>query len=465
MNRPNILLFLTDDHAPWSLPAYGHSEMATPNFDRLGREGALFENAFTPCPVCSPARACLLTGRTPSQTGLHDWLEEGIGSIGERDRLANEFTLPRRLQAAGYSTLLAGKWHLGSRGRVPAGFDHAFALAGSQGVHSGPYTYCADGEPCVIEGNKSQVVTDHALKLLAAAPADRPFFLNVGYIATHSPYDAEAHDPERVREVEHLMFHDLPEYRPHPWLKNEGMVTAACGDAAELRRRYVGYHAAVAELDREVGRVLAALDERELRESTIVIYVSDPGCALGHQGFLGKGNSTRPLNMYETSLRVPLLIRGPGIDSGRWIRELVDHYDLFEVILEWAGLPPGGDGFPGRSLAPLTAGKAVSWPGEKFGEYGDLRMIRTERYKWVRRYPNGPFDLFDLEIDPRETFNLAGWEDYRDVQAELDARLADWYSHHEDPEKSGLRVKELPRHNSHEAWRDGHREARGLQVY
>lgn len=466
MTPPNILLFLTDDHAPWSLPAYGHSEMATPNFQRLAREGVVFDNAFTPCPVCSPARACLMTGRTPSQTGVHDWLEESIPEIGERDWLADEFTLPQRLQQAGYHTALAGKWHLGSRGRNPAGFDRAFTLPGWQGAHNERYVYQTDGEPCPLEGNKSKIITDQALRFLAGAPSDRPFFLNIGYIATHSPYEAKAHDPEQVREVEHLSFPDLPEYHPHPWLRNEGMASAPAENAAELRSRYLGYHAAVRELDGQVGRILNALDERGLRENTIVIYVSDHGCAIGHHGFFGKGNSTRPLNMYDTSLRVPLLIRGPGIQAGRRIRELVDHYDLFEAILEWASLPTGGADFPGRSLAPLAAGKAPKWPEEKFGEYGDLRMIRTKRHKWVKRYPTGPFDLFDLENDPDETFNLAGWNQYRELQADLDSRLEKWYAAHEDPQKSGLRVKCLPRHNSqYEAWRDGHREARGLQVY
>lgn len=466
MNRPNILLFLTDDHAPWSLPAYGHSEMTTPNFDRLAREGVVFENAFTPCPVCSPARACLMTGRTPSQVGVHDWLEESISEIGDRDWLADELTLPQRLQSAGYHTLLAGKWHLGSCQKNPPGFDHVFGLARWQGGHNEKHTYHLDGEPQVLEGNKSKIITDHALQLLDAAPAGHPFFLNVGYIATHSSYEAAAHDPERVREVADLSYRDLPEYRPHPWLKNEGMATAPSVNDAQLRSRYAGYHAAVRELDLQVGRLLGALEQRGELENTLVIYVSDHGCAIGHQGFFGKGNSTRPLNMYDTSLRVPLLIRGPGIVGGQRVSENVDHYDLFEAILEWAGLQGGGADFPGLSLAPLAQGKSVGWQSERFGEYGDLRMIRTTTYKFVKRYPSGPYELFDLIADPDETFNLAGWEHCREVQAELDARLEHWYSLHEDPEKSGIRVKELPRHNSqYEAWRDGRREARGLQVY
>ncbi|PTY00977.1 hypothetical protein DB346_15340 [Verrucomicrobia bacterium LW23] len=473
--RPNILLFLTDDHGPWSLPVYGNSEMGTPVFSRLAREGAVFENAFTPSPVCSPARACVMTGRTPSQVGLHDFLQEFVDEVGARDWLADEETMPALLRASGYHTMLSGKWHMGSRGRAPRGFDRAFGFIGRQGTHNGSYTYHLDGVPLPVEGNKSRIVTDRALEFLDAAPDDRPFFLNIGYIATHSPWLPEHHEPEVLAKTEGMTFADIPDLRPHPWLTDggEGAFCAPGATRADLLKRARGYYAAVHELDREIGRVLAGLEHRGLLDNTIVVYVSDHGCAIGHNGFAGKGNATRPLNMCDISTRVPLIVRGPGIAAGLRIPYLVDHYDLFRAVMEWSGAAwndgadrPGG-GNPGRSLAPLAAGRDD--PGRSdavYGEYGDLRMIRTATHKLVLRHPAGPHELFDLVRDPGETFNFAGWAEYKTLQAGLSDRLAAWYRSHEDPAKSGLRVKDLPAHGSaSEAWRDGRREARGLQVY
>ena len=208
-------------------------------------------------------------------------------------------------------------------------------MPGWQGVHNGPYTYARDGDCVELDGNKSRLITDHALAFLDSAPADKPFFLNIGYIATHSPYEQGAHDPQLTARYQDCAFREIPPYRPHPWVNNEGGGNAL--SAEDLRDRYIGYYAAVTETDNNVARVIDALKARGQWENTIAIYTSDHGCAMGHQGFFGKGNSTRPLNMYETSLRVPLIIAGPGVAAG--VRdEYVDHYDSFHTILAMAGL-------------------------------------------------------------------------------------------------------------------------------
>jgi arylsulfatase A-like enzyme len=468
MSRPNILLFLTDDHGAWATGSAGNREVHSPVLDALAAEGVRSSNAFTPCPVCSPARACLLTGRTPSQVGLHDWLQEADPEIAARDWLAGEITLAELLTAAGYHCGLSGKWHLGRSHATPPGYAWCFGLPGAQGRHIGEYTYHLNGVPLTLTGNKTAFITDYARRFLDEAPRDRPFFLQVGYIATHSPYANQ--EPELVARYAGATFSDIPPYRPHPWHKNEGFPQGDDYTADDCRSRYQHYYAAVTDIDRNVGHILETLRAQGRLDDTLVVYTSDHGLTLGHHGFWGKGNSTRPLNMYDTSLRVPLIVRPPGRADGCVVDRYVDHYDLFLALCEWAEITARLDlarNYPGRSLRPLAAGHDLpDWRETRYGEYGDLRMIRTPAWKLVARYPHGPDELYDLAADPGETVNLAGQPAYAPVEAALRADLTAFYAVHEEPHHSGLQVKALPRHNlENEAWRDGRREARGFQVY
>lgn len=469
-SRPNILLFLSDDHGAWATGCYGNREVRSPILDRLAAEGTRFANAFTPSPVCSPARACLLTGRTPSQVGIHDWIQEVEPAFGDRDWLRDETTLAEILAGAGYHCGLSGKWHLGRSHVTPRGYAWYFGLPRWQGTHIEEYTYVFNDRPLPLAGNKTGFITDYALRFLAEAPPDRPFFLQVGYIATHSPYAGQ--EPDLVALYDRATFGDIPPYRPHPWHRNEGFPQGEAYTAEDCLSRYRSYYAAVTDIDRNVGRILDALREGGRLEDTLVIYTSDHGLSLGHHGFWGKGNSTRPLNMAETSLRVPLLVRWPAVVAGgQVIEHCVDHYDTFRAICDWAGverhLDQGQEHYPGRSYRALAGGDDLAdWRESRFGEYGDLRMVRTPEYKLVQRYPAGPDELFDLRRDRGETVNLAGRPEQAATEGALRAELARFYARYEDPAARGLRVKELPQHNLRaEAWRDGRREARGLQIY
>jgi len=460
--RPNILLFLTDDHGAWATGCYGNREVHSPTFDSLAEKGTRFDHAYTPSPVCSPGRACVLTGKTPSQVGIHDWLEERDLTIANRDWLGDTTTLFQMLSDVGYQTCLSGKWHLGQSHQTPAGVDEYFGLPHWQGAHNHPYTYVHNGEFVQLEGNKSAHITRHAQQFLDNVDTDRPFFLNVGYIATHSPYDQQAHQPEDTARYQDATFVDIPPYEAHPWVKNEGTPNHPSDD--ELRDRYIGYYTAVTELDTNIRQVLDTLEQQGLRENTIIIYTSDHGCTIGHHGFFGKGNSTRPLNMYETSLQVPLIWQGVDIQA-QVIEHNIDHYDTFMTLCDYAGVTPSdASDLPGTSYREMLEGKVQVWDETCYGEYGDLRMIRDERWKLVIRYPNGPHDLFDLQSDPDETENV--YDQHPDVVKAMHAKLDQFYAQYDNAEKSGLRVKELPQHNTaNEAWRDGRREARGLQVY
>lgn len=459
LQRPNIILFLTDDHGMWASGCYGNTEVQSPTLDSLAGAGALFRSAFAPAPTCSPARACLLTGRTPSQTGIHDWLQEDLPEIGDKDWLVNETTLPELLSQAGYYCGLSGKWHLGQSHKTPRGFDWCFGLPRNQGGHEGTYRYHLNGEPVDLTGNKSRLITDHAIDFLKTVPSDQPFFLNIGYIATHSPYEAEAHDAETVALYENAAFTDIETCAPHPWAHNEGFPSGE-GTDQERRARYMGYYSAVTEIDRSVQRVLDEAARLGQLDNTLVIYTSDHGCSLGQQGFWGKGNSTRPENMYEISIRIPLLLRWPGqIAAGTAVAECVTHYDTFRTICSVAGvdLDPARN-YPGRSLSELLQGQASSWDSTVYGEFGDLRMVRTPQWKLVKRYGHRPDELFDMRCDPHEKVNRAGQAETAEVQAGLADQLERFYESRQDPHNTGLLVSQYPPPNRHSPFHDGLRE-------
>ena len=473
--RPNVILFLTDDHAPWTLPCYGNTEVRAPVFDRMAQDGVLFRHAFTPTPVCSPGRACLLTGLTSSQHGVHDWIAMHDPECQERDWLAGQVTLAEALSREGYTCGLSGKWNIGQCYQAPRGYDWYFGFA-RQGPHMGVTTYVHEGRALVREGNVTEIVTEQAIGFLNSASDDQPFFLQIGYTDTHSPYIGQ--DPELVASYSEATFRDIQVDDPHPWSWNEGFAEGAEISEDAIRTRHMNQYAAVTDIDRHMGMLLEALEASGRAEDTVVIYTSDHGLSLGQNGFWGKGNGTRPLNMYDVSIRVPLLATGPGFARGGECERCVDHFDTFQTICEVCGVPPErlrlDTNYPGRSYLSIATGSSTQdWYDTRYGEYGDLRTARTPEYKLIRRFPSGPDDLFDLRSDPGEKVNLIDHPDLQPTRAELSARIDAFYALHDDPEKSGLRANELPRHNcpqkpgqetSSEAWRDTIRESRGLQI-
>jgi arylsulfatase A-like enzyme len=319
------------------------------------------------------------------------------------------------------------------------------------------------------DGNKATAVTSYAQQFLNAASAHQPFFLVIGYDTTHSPY--AGHDPEFLDLYKNATFGDLPAYTPHPWHQNEDFPQGDDFTYDDCRERYAEYYAAVTEVDRNVGEIVQALSAQAGERETRIIYTADHGLALGHQGFWGKGNSTRPLNMYEASIRIPLIVASCDVGRERRLKRSVDHWDTFQTVVDWAR--PGrvkmidsDRNYPGRSYRPLVDGNRYrDWRDTRYGEYGDLRMIRTPGAKLIRRYPTGPDELFDLKRDPVESTSVNDRPEFARARRLLQRRLEQFFADHEDPRKSGLRVKQLRRHNErYEAWRDGIRERRGLQV-
>jgi len=455
VSRPNFLVIMSDDHTHRAAPPRGARAFRTPALQRLAADGLAMHNAFTPTPVCSPARASFFTGRLPSQHGIHDWLFYNVNAhsawqraaLAQQPSLVGQQTLAQQLANAGYSCGLSGKWHCGGDDEPQPGFAFWDALRKNTGPRDGPYSVA--GRLIERQGWHSEIITDGALRFLRERERGRPFFLFVGYIGAHSPW--RGHPERLVAPCRSADFADIPQEHAWPFGQPAGEATL---DVSDRREALSQYCAAISHIDENVGRLLDELEAQALRADTLVIFTADHGLNCGHHGLWGKGNATRPLNMLEESIRVPLLLSWPGrLPAGETREHFVDHCDLHATLLQLAGLDATAPAGPGRSFAPLfsDAQALPDWRRAQAGEYGPTRMWRTARYKLVRQTPDGRERLFDLQADPRETRDIRHHEPQRAVA--LGAQLDAFFARYECPAHSGLRAAQGPRHNLHEAWR------------
>jgi arylsulfatase A-like enzyme len=435
--RPNVLFILSDDQGAWSLGCAGNDEIRTPHLDALAASGIRFTDFFCTSPVCSPARASLMTGRIPSQHGVHDWIRDG--NIGESriDYLAGQPLLTDHFAAAGWRCALIGKWHLGASDAPRPGYVRWFAhQSGMSRYYDAPM---CDGKRLVdAPGYLTDVLTESALGFLAAEATQRePFWLSLNYTAPHYPW-IDSHPREFTDLYRDCAFRSCPDEPPHPDSATGNPATDA--GHAQRRKSLVGYYAAMSAMDAGIGKVLAALDAQGLTQSTLVVFMSDNGMNCGHHGIWGKGNGTRPQNMYDTSVKVPCLIAQPGRIAPAVSDAMLSGYDVYPTLLDYAGVPaPRAAAMPGQSFAAvLREGRAA--PRDDvvvFDEYGPTRMLRTRGWKYVHRYPDGPHELYDLATDPGERRNRIDDPASGDVVAALRARLERWFARYVDPLQDG----------------------------
>jgi len=442
----NVVFILTDDQGIWASGCYGNPEIRTPSIDRLAGTGVRFEHFFCTSPVCSPSRATFLTGRIPSQHGVHDWIRDGDVPPDEEmlsDPMGESYPAVAYLEgqigytdvmaAHGYTCAISGKWHLGDSLRPQNSFSYWY-------VHQsggGPYNdapMVRDGRLINEPGYVTHAITDEALKFLE--DMEEPFYLSVHYTAPHSPWIGE-HPQEIVDSYDDCPFKSCPQEVKHPWATS--LSDCCLGNREALK----GYFAAVTAMDSDVGRILDRIEHLGLREETLIIFSSDNGYSCGHHGFWGKGNGTFPLNMYENSAKVPLIMSHPGhIAEGESVDALVSGYDFMPTLLEYLGLPlPEGD-LPGQSFLHLLSGRSG---GDResvvvYDEYGPTRMIRTREWKYVHRHAYGPHELYDLINDPDERQNLVAEPAQRGRVKEMRQRLAEWFAQHVDPAMDGARL-------------------------
>jgi choline-sulfatase len=452
-SRLNIVVVMTDDHGAWAAGCYGNSEIATPNLDYMARSGCRALNAFTPNPVCSPARACFFTGRLPSQHGIHDWLSEN--SASPRAWLDGETNVAEILRQQGYRTGLVGKWHCGNSFQPQPGFDYWHGYARGQYPHFGQQQFVENGRLVSYHGRQAPYLTSKAAEFIRQGSSAQPFFLFLGLVDTHSPFTGH---PERlVAHYRTCTFRDIPQESPSV---ADGWVRFGTPSDKDRRKEWLAqYYASVTLLDEQVGRLLDELESTGQLANTLVVYTSDHGHMNGHHGLYTKGNATVPQNLYDESIRVPFLARLPShIPGGRTLVPSVDHCDLFRTVLDAAGAKaPDGKNYPGQSFWPMLQGHPIEWRDCQYCEYGNARMIRTEKWKFIKRY--APHDqlygdeLYALDADPRESTNLASSPAYSAIIHDLHAQLEAHFLKYEVAAKSGRNILALPAQNNWEPWR------------
>jgi len=447
--RPNILFVLTDDQGYWALGCAGNDELQTPTLDRIAAMGIRFEHFFCASPVCSPARASILTGRIPSQHGIHDWIRKGDMDSGLTpglgwgddcaiEYLAGQLATTDVLAANGYTCGISGKWHMGDSLRPQKSFSywHLFPYGG--GDYHNAYMI-REGRIERDPRYLTDVITEGGLKFLDQQTAsEAPFYLSVHYTAPHSPWERGQHPEELVALYKDCDFHTCPEVPGgHPWQIN----SAPRGRGERRHELLSGYYAAITGVDRGVAALLAKLESMGVLENTLVVYTSDNGMNMGHHGIWGKGNGTFPQNMYDTSVKVPMLMARPGhVPGGGVSNALLSHYDLLPTLLDYVGLePPEGAPLPGRSFAPLLRGDPLPEREHVIvcDEYGPVRMIRTRDWKYIHRYPYGPHELYHLAADPIEERNLVDDLAQAARCAELEGELEAWFHRYVDPTVDG----------------------------
>ncbi len=434
--RINIVAIVTDDQSAWSLSCYGGKNLTTPRLDRLAAEGARFTRAFVNSPVCSPSRFTYLTGRWPSESPIADWLTPGQA---KNFGISSKFpTWPEILRKNGYRTALVGKWHLGTRQDFqPAanGFDDFDGnLAGGWPPKNPTFVDEANASR-EIEGDSVEIVTDLAIRHLAAAK-EGPLALLVHYREPHAPYvPMPDEDMAATRDMDPA----IPDYPKLPVAKTK-----------KLTRDYL---TAVRALDRNIGRLLDAIEAQGLAGKTIVVFTSDHGYNIGHHGLQFKGNAywlaeghqgCRP-NMFDTSLQVPLIIRWPGVVTpGTLIDAPTANIDMVPSVLGMLDFPvPEKLVHHGLDFSPWLRGETPKkWRDAIFGQYTmvndakhSMRSIRTDDWKLVSHYQaRGSDELYDLRNDPDETTNLYADPAHAATRDRLQQRISKWMNAiHDDP--------------------------------
>ncbi len=424
----SVVFILSDDHRYDFMGFLDTPEfLETPGLDGIAERGVHIENAFVTTALCSPSRASILTGQYAHNHGVVD-----------NQRLVPDGTVffPQLLQEAGYATAFIGKWHMGQADDNPRpGFDRWISYRG-QGTYFDP-TLNIDGERSEFEGYTADIVTDYALEWLEAVQDD-PFFLFLSHKSVHGNFEPAERHIDHYADVEITypvtMANTEENYRNRPdWVREQRDswhgVDFMYHGSMDYDTFYRRYCETLLGLDENIERVMSFLNESGMDENTLVMYMGDNGFSFGEHGLIDKRH------MYEESMRVPFLAQAPGlIAPGSKLPELIQNIDIAPTILDLAGIEVP-DHMDGRSFLPLLRGQDVPWREEALYEYywewnfphtPTTLGIRGERYKYI--FYHGIWDtdeLYDIQEDPMERYNLVADTTYQDRVLEMRERLFD----------------------------------------
>lgn len=469
--QPNIIFLLIDDLGWRDLGCYGSTFYETPNLDRLAAEGMLFTDAYAACPVCSPTRASIMTGKYPATLGITDWIDWADAIHPARGKLidvpylkelpTSETTIASRLRDAGYATWHVGKWHLGGEGHHPENHGFDVNIGGchlgspTQGGYFSPYTI-----PVLENGPDGEYLTDRltddAINLLnshCAQPTKQPFFLNFWHYAVHTPIQAKAIDIDKyVAKAKALGLNQEEALEPGDFFPTEHKKHLRI-----MRRRFQSdpiYAAMVENLDWNIGRLLAALDEVGATNETIIIFTSDNG---GLATAEGSPTCNAPLAegkgwMYEGGTREPLLVKWPGVVApSSTCKTPVSSPDFFPTLLEIAGASATRElPIEGVSIQPLLKGEkelgrdAIYWHYPHYGNQGGTpgSSVRAGDYKLIEFFEDGRLELYNLRTDLSEETNLI--EEEPEIAQRLHHLLSEW--------RTSVEAKMPPLNPAYEPW-------------
>ncbi|WP_029898857.1 choline-sulfatase [Desulfohalovibrio reitneri] len=438
--RPNILVIQCDQMAASALSCYGNRVSKTPHIDSLSEDGVVFTSAYCNSPLCAPSRFSMMAGQYPSRIGAYDNGAEFPADIP---------TFAHYLRANGYRTTLCGKMHFvggdqmhGFEERLttdvyPA--DHGWTPDWSRPEHRFDWWY-HNMDSVVDAGHNeraNQIDFDDEVGFqaerhvydIARDKDDRPFCMTVSFTNPHDPYicpkehwDRYDHDEIDMPRVGHIPYDQCDPHSQrlrHAYKMGEGEM-----DPEDIRNARHAYYGQISYLDDKIGRILKALDDTGMRENTVIILTADHGDMLGEHGLWFK------MSLLEDSARVPFVMNGPGLKSGR-VAKPVSLVDLMPTMMDLAGAPQlqdPSDNMDGTSLLPLAKGGddpdrpavITEYLGE--GAVSPMIMIRDDRYKYIH-CPVDPPQLFDLQEDPEELDNLACKAEYASMVEEYRARV------------------------------------------
>lgn len=449
MMQPNVIMILIDDLGWIDLSCQGSAFYETPHIDQLRREGMGFDNAYAACPVCSPSRASILSGKYPARLKITDWIDHEnfhpcrgklIDAPYIKELPVSEYSLAKAFKDGGYQTWHVGKWHLGKEASYPQHHGFDVNLGGSWWGHPKKGYFSPYQMENLSDGPEGEYLTDRigaeAVRLIESRDRTRPFFLNLWHYAVHTPLQAKAEDIAYFTEKSKRMGLDRQESfeigDPFPTMqKKDKRITRRIVQSDPV------YAAMIKALDDSVGVLMTALKRQEIDEETIVVFTSDNGglATAEHSPTCNYPLSEGKGWMFEGAVREPLFVRWPGhIQAGSLSHALTTSPDFYPTLMDLCGLPQvpnqhcDGVSFASVLRNPQTSFDRgpIFWHYPHYGNQGGTpgSAVRFGKWKYIEFYEDHSCLLIDLEQDISEKQNVA--HEHPELAEQLRQLLHQW---------------------------------------